>query len=267
MSSSTPPYQPQELYRPSAEEIARIENSLATWMQLEEMATEVETLEQRLGWSVRTASKLQRVREARQCVDFLRYLESKGMQVDSLRMELGTWPDCWIQLKGHQLPCELTEIYIPEHGVIGMPIDMQPDGALLLDANKDYSDWPDEKTLWITPHAGRFNSAFADALETGSEVPLGGWPQLEILRNLPTWVEKEVCKKNAKAMKGNYVGGSVLVMAATFEIKVAIPLDLIERLHSVMKLGTAFRAVFLHVPNSMGVVWHNPNSEPFDWMP
>lgn len=261
------PFDSQQLYVPSKEEEEEFKGILSSWMDLKTMREKIQAIEERAKWSVQTAPQFKIIREARQAADFAKYLQDKGRQVEVLRMNVGpsAWPDFWMYMNGEELPCELTAMHNPDQEEMCIPIHRDDEGNLILDANTDYSGWPEDQVLRAIPHAGHWKGQVARALRSGQELPLGAWPQGDIKNYLPMWVEEAVRKKNRVAEKGNYAEGTVLVVTAEFEIKFYIPQELIKRLHAAMKCGSMFRAVFLHVPNSMGAVWPNPAFPPFAW--
>lgn len=260
------PFNPQQLYIPSKKEIESFTRKLSSWMDLKTMTAEVRAIEERAKWNVHAAPQFKILREARQAIDFATFLQDKGRQVDALRMNSGPsdWPDFWLRMNGEELPCELTTVH-NDQGEVWTPIHRDDAGNLIIDFNTDYSDWPEDQFIKAIPHAGRWKNEVSKAFRSGQEAPLGAWPQGDIKDLLPIWVKEAILKKSSKEEKGNYVEGTVLVIVAEFEIKFDIPQELIQRLYAVMKFGTAFRAVFLHVPNSMAVVWPNPKFQPFAW--
>lgn len=266
MTTNTP-FDPQPLYIPSKEEEAKFNEILSSWMNLETMLAEIKAIEERVKWwNVLKAPQFKIVREARQAVEFASCLQGTGSQVEALRMNevKNGWPDFWLRMNGNDFPCELTAIY-NDRGPISIPIHGNEQGDLIIDANTDYSAWPEDQLIKAIPHAGLWKDAVRKAIQSGHETPLGIWPQGDIIKYLPEWTEKAVRDKNSTAQKGNYVEGTVLVIVADFEIKVAIPVEMIKRLDAAMRLGTAFRAVCLHVPNSMFRTWDNPAFPPFPW--
>lgn len=257
-------YDRQLLKGPNKKELKEIRISLSSWNDIEGAKRIILEAEQKYGQVVNSTPSLKIVRECRHAVNILSHLASSGAGVKSIKMNAGEtdWPDFWFDLNGDVIPCELVSIHDPEPGLIGIPID-ERDGNLVLDASKDYSDWPEDKFLVAQPHLGRWNNAVTQALRGGDEIPLG--IIMANVEDLHEWVVEAVHSKNEKAKAGNYVEGTVLVIATDFPMMHNVPPDFLSTIHPVLDLGSLFRAIVLHVENWPVVIWDNPRFRPIGW--
>jgi len=257
-------YNQQILKNPSKKEKKEIRNQLSDWNNIEDAIEKIGKIENDFGVVINSSPSFKMVRECRCALNILAKLASEEVDVRCIKMN-GTnrdWPDFWIDVNGMVIPCELVGVYDPEPKLVGIPLDMR-DGEFVLDANKDYSSWPEDKFLITENHRGHWYNATNRALREGDEMPLGMFAAT--IEELHEWTAEAIISKNETAEKGNYVEGTILIVSTEFPMMKKIPSDFLNTIHPVLSMASLFRSVILHIENWPLVMWDNPEFSPVRW--